>query len=127
MSGKSLPQLPVDPESLRTGAMPVAMGATPALPKLPARPADLGLPGKALDLFGRPMTPQSSSPVQNLTGGLHVPSVGGPAKQLPPLKIAAAESSTGSPSGALLALALGGMFAASAGTISLARRITGRR
>ncbi|HZE33839.1 MAG TPA: chaplin family protein, partial [Actinoallomurus sp.] len=124
MSG--LPQLPVDPKSLRTGAMPVAMGATPALPKLPVRPADLGLPGKSLDLFGRSMTPQSS-PVQNLTGGLHVPSVGGPPKQLPPVKIAAAESSTGSQSGALLALVLGGMFAASAGTISVARRITGRR
>jgi hypothetical protein len=127
MSGKGLPQLPVDPESLRTGAMPVAMGATPALPKLPVRPGDLGLPGKALDLFGRQMTPQSASPVQNLPGGLHAPSVGGPVKQLPLLKNAAAESSTGSPSGALLALALGGMFAASAGTISLARRITGRR
>jgi hypothetical protein len=103
------------------------MGATPALPKLPVRPGDLGLPGKALDLFGRQMTPQSASPVQNLPGGLHAPSVGGPVKQLPLLKNAAAESSTGSPSGALLALALGGMFAASAGTISLARRITGRR
>jgi ChpA-C len=124
MSG--LPQLPVDPDSLGAGAMPVAMGATPALPKLPARPADLGLPGKSLDLFGRSMTPQSS-PVQNLTGGLHVPSVGGPPKELPPVKIAAAESSTGSQSGALLALVLGGMFAASAGTISVARRITGRR
>jgi hypothetical protein len=134
MSG--LPQLPVDPASLRTGAMPVAMGATPALPKLPARPADLGLPGRPadlglpgrpLDLFGRAMTPQSS-PVQNpLNGGLHIPSVGGPPKELPPVKVAAAESSTGSQSGALLALALGGMFAASAGTISVARRITGRR
>ncbi|GAB2829089.1 hypothetical protein GCM10027176_36600 [Actinoallomurus bryophytorum] len=124
MSG--LPQLPVDPDSLGAGAMPVAMGATPALPKLPVRPANLGLPGKSLDLFGRSMTPQSS-PVQNLTGGLHVPSVGGPPKELPPVKIAAAESSTSSQSGALLALVLGGLFAASAGTISVARRITGRR
>jgi hypothetical protein len=126
LNGSGLPQLPVDPASLRTGVLPVPMGATPALPKLPARPADLGLPGKSLGLLGQGMTPQSS-PVQNLTGGLHVPSVGGPPKQLPPIKVAAAESSTGSPNGALLALALGGMFAASAGTISVARRFIGRR
>jgi hypothetical protein len=111
MSG--LPQLPVDPASLRTGAMPVAMGATPALPKLPT------------DLLGRSITPQSG---QNpLDGGLSVPVVGGPPKQLPPVDLAAAQSPAGSQNGALVALVLGGVFAASAGTVSMARRFTGRR
>ncbi|MCW2860411.1 MAG: hypothetical protein JWP48_2119 [Actinoallomurus sp.] len=118
MSGpmNGLPQLPVDPASLRTGAMPVAMGATPALPKLPT------------DLLGRSITPQSAG--QNpLGGGLQVPVVGGPPKQLPPLDLAAAQSpvSAGSQNGALVALVLGGVFAASAGTMTLARRFTGRR
>jgi hypothetical protein len=113
-----LPQLPVDPASLRTGAMPVAMGATPALPKLPT------------DLLGRSITPQSAG--QNpLGGGLQVPVIGGPPKQLPPLNLAAAQSPVGSPvgsqNGALVALVLGGVFAASAGTVTLARRFTGRR
>ena len=95
-----LPQLPVDTTSLRTGALPVAMGATPALPKLPARAGTDG-----------PL------------GGIEVPVVGGPPKQLPPLGLAAAESSTGAQNGALLALALGGMFAATAGTVTVARRL----
>jgi hypothetical protein len=109
-----LPQLPVDPRSLGAGAMPVAMGATPALPKLP---------GTGL---GDAINPQSATAPNPLNGGLQVPSVGGPPKQLPPLKVAAAESSTGSQNGALLALALGGMFAASAGTVSVARRLRRR-
>jgi hypothetical protein len=110
--GDGLPQLPVDPASLRTGALPVAMGATPALPKLP----------------GREMTPQSAGNNGPLGGGLGIPPVGGPPKQLPPLNLAAAESATtpGSQSGALLALALGGMFAASAGTVTMARRLNRR-
>ncbi|MGI5224723.1 chaplin family protein [Actinoallomurus sp. CA-142502] len=107
MSG--LPQLPVDPASLRTGALPVAMGATPALPKLP-----------------QGTNPQSAGVANPLGGGLNVPVVGGPPKQLPPVGLAAAESSTSARNGALMALALGGMFAASAGTISVARRL-GRR
>ncbi|MFB9837809.1 hypothetical protein, partial [Actinoallomurus acaciae] len=107
MSG--LPQLPVDPASLRTGALPVAMGATPALPKL-----------------GQGMNPQSAGTSNPLDGGLSVPVVGNPPKQLPPIGLAAAESSTSARNGALMALALGGMFAASAGTISVARRL-GRR
>jgi hypothetical protein len=115
MSG--LPQLPVDPASLRTGAMPVAMGATPALPKL-------GDHGPA-DLLGQGITPQSAT-APNPLGGLGVPLVGGPPKQLPPIKLASAETSTGSQNGALMALALGGMFAVSAGTVSVARRL-GRR
>jgi ChpA-C len=117
MSG--LPQLPVDPASLRTGAMPVAMGATPALPKLPARPADL---------LGRSITPQSAT--NGPLGGLGVPVVGGPVKNLPPIGLSAAESpagpTAGTGTGALVALLLGGMFAASVGTVSLARRF-GRR
>jgi hypothetical protein len=114
MSGQSngLPQLPVDPASLRTGALPVAMGATPALPKLPARE----------------VLPQSAGNNGPLGGGLGIPPVGGPPKQLPPLNLAAAESATtpASQSGALLALALGGMFAASAGTVTVARRLSRR-
>jgi hypothetical protein len=108
-SGNGLPQLPVDPASLRSGVMPVAMGATPALPKL----AD------------RQITPQSAQNNGPL-GGLGLPVVGGPPKQLPPVNLTAAESSAGSPSGALMALALGAVFAASAGTVSVARRL-GRR
>ena len=50
-----------------------------------------------------------------------------PVKQLPPVDLAAADSATpGSPSGALAALVLGGLFAASAGTVTVARRL-GRR
>jgi hypothetical protein len=107
MSG--LPQLPADPASLRTGALPVAMGATPALPHL-----------------GQGMNPQSAVAPNPLGGGLNVPVVGNPPKQLPPVGLTAAESSTSARNGALMALALGGMFAASAGTISVARRL-GRR
>ncbi|GAA4510687.1 hypothetical protein GCM10023191_073680 [Actinoallomurus oryzae] len=108
MSG--LPQLPVDPASLRTGALPVAMGATPALPRL-----------------GQGMNPQSAAASNPLGGGLgDVPVVGNPPKELPPVGLAAAESSTSARNGALMALVLGGMFAASAGTISVARRL-GRR
>jgi hypothetical protein len=89
------------------------MGATPALPNL----SGIGL--------GDAINPQSATG-SNPLGGLGLPSVGGPPKQLPPLKVAAAESSTGSQNGALLALALGGMFAASAGTVSVARRLRRR-
>src|SRR3954469_3649917 len=106
-----LPQLPVDPQSLGTGALPVSMGATPALPKLPG--------------LGDAVNPQSATGTNPL-GGLGLPAVGGPPKQPPPLKLSAAESSTGSQNGALLALALGGMFAASAGTVSVARRLRRR-
>jgi hypothetical protein len=121
-----LPSLPVDTRSLRDGALPVPLGATPALPKLP----------------GRELMPQSARAHDPLGNDLGLPSVGGPPKPLPPtrtqqplppkplpaLNLAAAESATtpGSQSGALLALALGGMFAASAGTVTMLRRL-GRR
>ncbi|MDN3359271.1 chaplin family protein [Actinomadura sp. DC4] len=110
MSG--LPQLPAT-KSLGTGALPVAMGATPALPKLP-----VGGLGDSV----KPQSADASNPV----GGLGLPLVGGPPKQLPPLNLAAAESSTASQNGALMALALGGMFAASAGAVSVARRLRRR-
>ena len=109
-----LPRLPVDPGSLRTGALPVAMGATPALPKL----------------AGHAITPQSARNGDPLGGVLRVPPVGGPPKQLPPVHLAAAGATSGSQSGAqsgaLLALALGGMFAASAGSMSVVRRLSRR-
>ena len=135
--GNGLPQLPVDPSSLRAGALPVAMGATPALPQLP---------GREIGREVGELTPQSARQDGPL-GGLGVPAVGGPVKplpvdqlpvdqlpakelpvkQLPPVDLAAADSATpGSPSGALAALVLGGLFAASAGTVTVARRL-GRR
>ncbi|MBO0847568.1 MAG: hypothetical protein J2P22_19380, partial [Nocardioides sp.] len=58
-------------------------------------------------------------------GGLGLPSVGDPTKQLPPIGLAAAES-TPSQHGTLLALALGGAFAVSAGTVSVVRRLRRR-
>jgi hypothetical protein len=107
MSG--LPQLPVDAASMRKGALPVAMGATPALPQLPGR-----------------TLPQSAGRPGPLGGGLSVPVVGDATKQLPPLGLTSADTSTSASNGALAALALGGLFAASAGTISVARRLNRR-
>jgi len=109
-NGSGLPQLPVSVGSLGNGALPVAMGASPALPRL----------------SGREVAPQSAQNGNPLDGLLRVPPVGGPPKQLPPVGLTSADSSTGSPNGALLALALGGMFAATAGTVTVARRL-GRR
>jgi hypothetical protein len=91
-NGSGLPQLPVNTGSLGNGALPVAMGATPALPRL----------------SGRQITRQSAQNGDPLDNTLNqLPAVGGPPKQLPPVGLASADSSTGSPSGALLALALG--------------------
>jgi hypothetical protein len=150
MSGNGLPQLPIDPASLGSGAMPVAMGATPALPKLtggePAPQSALNTnplntnplntnplntnPLNTNPLNTNPLNtnPLNTNPLNTnpLDGGLRVPPAGVPPKNLPPVDLAAADSSAGTPSGALLALALGGMFAASAGTVSVARRL-GRR
>jgi hypothetical protein len=80
----------------------------------------------------RLVQPQSAG----LPATLGVPSVGGPPKGIPPVgkpvtdlvpvKIAAAESPADSPSGAIVALVLGCMLAASAGTVSLTRRLRRR-
>jgi hypothetical protein len=186
-----LPQLPVSPAALRSGAVPVSMGAMPALPQLPfgrpqaaQAPAEIGLvglPGQApiapmsapagtglvpgssarlgdvaglmpgslpalpepVDLGGQRMTPQSADARPSLPGlpglpvvrpvpaagtvrpvhdGFHAPSIGGPPKELPPVQTAAAESQAGLESGALLALALGGLLAASSAVVSATRR-----
>lgn len=128
MSGRhdGLPQLPVDTRTLRDGALPVTLGATPALPKLPGSEA---LPQSARNhgpLGGLGLPPVGDPPKQ--LPPTQLPPTQLPPKQLPPLNLASAESAAtpASQSGALLALALGGMFAASAGTVTAVRRLSRR-
>jgi hypothetical protein len=140
-----LPQLPVSPAALRTGALPVTMGALPALPQLPYRrpqaalePVHLGdqriapLPADARpSLPGLPGLPvvrslPAAGAVRPVHDGFHGPAVGGPPKQLPPVEQAAAESQPGLVGGGLVALALGGLLAASAAVVSVTRRLRRR-
>jgi hypothetical protein len=64
--------------------------------------------------------------VRTVRDGIHVPPVGGPPKQLPPVEATAAESQAGPGGGALVALTLGGLFAASAAVVSATRRLRRR-
>ena len=120
-----LPQLPVNPASLRYGAKQVSMGAVPALPRMPfhrgrqemSARTDGGLPS----LPGMPNLPVGEN------GPIHVaPPVGGPPKQLPPVRTVAAESPMGVQNGALTALAIGGMLAASSAVVAHLRHLRRR-
>jgi hypothetical protein len=143
-----LPQLPVDTSALRNGALPVTMGAMPALPKLPIRRApvtplsepivpggldgislmsgrlsDGGQPGSGLPkLPGLPITADDAARTLPAVGVLPKPLP----PQLPPLRAAAAESQAGIQRGALIALAIGGLLAASSAVIAEVRRLRRR-
>ncbi len=129
-----LPQLPVNAASMKYGASPVSMGAVPALPRMPFRrpaPADLGLPAGQLPMSsqddGQPSLPGMPNLPVGQNGPIHVaPPVGGPPKQLPPVRTVAAESPIGVQNGALTALAIGGVLAASSAVVAQVRHLRRR-
>ncbi len=138
-----LPQLPVNASAMRYGAKAVSMGAVPALPKMAfyRAPADLGLPKLPVGQLPVGQLPvgqqQMSAPVggqPTLPGLPRLPigqdspvhAVGGPPKQLPPVRTVAAESPIGVQNGALTALAIGGLLAASSAVVAQARHLRRR-
>jgi hypothetical protein len=136
-----LPQLPLNASSMRYGAKPVSMGAVPALPRMPFRrshavPADLGLPklpvgqlpvGQQQMSGGQPSLPGMPRLPIGQDAPVHAaPPVGGPPKQLPPVRTVAAESPIGVQNGALTALAIGGLLAASSAVVAQVRHLRRR-
>jgi hypothetical protein len=115
------------PANQRIGDLPKLPVGGDAIHRLSAQ-AKPGPHAKAHRLAGQAQ--------QNLPASIGLPQVGGPPKELPPVgkqvtdlvpvKVAAAESPADSPSGAIVALALGCLLAASAGTVSLTRRLRRR-
>ncbi len=125
VSARNLPvstgDLPVSPGNLpiSTGNLPMSNGNLPvSTGTLPVSTGDL--PVSASDPTAR--LPLSASDATDATGNL--PIVGGLPKQLPPVRLVAAESKV--QGGALVALALGGLLAASSAVLGEARRLRRR-
>jgi ChpA-C len=138
------PGLPVDVPALgtqRTAFVPAdgplagladsLPGALPELPKPAGDPAsDVAgtVPGaRALPAAPRVIQPVSQAdsalPAQD---GYGLPSVGGPLKQIPAMRTVAAQAPAQAERGALAAVALAGLLAASSGAIAMVRRFRDR-
>jgi hypothetical protein len=118
-----LPQLPVDAAALPSGALPVSLGATPALPRLESREGAAALdalPGMLPGALPRVRVKRAPPPERSLPGLPSIPVV----RPVPSPRAAhqVKEPPSARPLVQFGVLALGGLLAASAGVTSVIRR-----